>query len=67
VFQRRIKGTHISVEPFHLAACVDSDAFRFNHRKTDDSGRFLAALDGVEGKRLDYRTLIGKNDSETLS
>jgi transposase-like protein len=64
LFKRCIKGTHVSVEPFHLAAYVDSEAFRFNNRETDDSGRFHAALPGAEGKRLTYKALIGKNDAE---
>jgi len=67
LFKRCIKGTHVSVEPFHLAAYVDSEAFRFNNRETDDSGRFIHALSGTPGKRLDYRTLIGKNKLGGLS
>ena len=67
LFKRCIKGTHVSVEPFHLFRYVDSEAYRFNHRKTDDSGRFIDALQGVSGKRLDYRTLISKNDTESVS
>ncbi len=65
LFKRCIKGTHVSIEPFHLAAYVDSEAYRFNNRKTDDSGRFVGVLQGVSGKRLTYRTLIGKDDSES--
>ncbi len=67
IFKRCIKGTHVSVEPFHLAAYVDSEVYRFNNRKTDDAGRFLGVLQGISGKRLDYRTLIGKNETESLS
>jgi transposase-like protein len=69
LFKRCIKGTHISIEPFHLAAYVDSEAYRFNNRKTHDYGRFVSALPGISGKRLDYRTLIGKNipESDTAS
>lgn len=59
LFKRCIKGTHISIEPFHLEAYVDSEAFRFNHRKATDGGRFFAAMPGTEGKRLTYKTLIG--------
>jgi hypothetical protein len=62
LFKRCIKGTHVSIEPFHLAAYVDAEAYRFNNRQTDDGGRFIRALRGVGGKRLDYRTLIGKNN-----
>ncbi len=64
LFKRCIKGTHVSIEPYHLAAYVDSEAYRFNHRETDDFNRFFGALRGISGKRLDYRTLIGKNDME---
>jgi transposase-like protein len=59
LFKRCIKGTHVSVEPFHLEAYVDSEAFRFNHRKTNDLGRFLLAVEGYHGKRLTYKELIG--------
>jgi hypothetical protein len=64
LFKRCIKGTHVSIEPFHLAAYLDSEAYRFNNRKTDDGNRFLGVLGIVSGKRLDYRTLIGKNNLE---
>jgi transposase-like protein len=67
LFKRCIKGTHVSVEPHHLLAYVDSEAYRFNNRKTDDANRFVGVLKNVSGKRLDYRTLIGKNDSVPLS
>lgn len=59
LFKRCIKGTHVSVEPFHLAPYVDSEAFRFNNRDLDDCGRFLAAIKGMEGKRLTYKALTG--------
>lgn len=61
LFKRCIKGTHVSVEPFHLFRYVDAEAFRFNERKDDDGGRFLAAMGGVEGKRLTYKSLIGED------
>jgi transposase-like protein len=64
LFKRCIKGTHVSVEPFHLAPYVDSEAYRFNNRDTNDGGRFIGALKGIPGKRLTYKTLIGANDSE---
>jgi transposase-like protein len=59
LFKRCIKGTHVSIEPFHLAAYVDSEAFRFNHREVRDGDRFRLALKGISGKRLTYKTLIG--------
>jgi transposase-like protein len=59
LFKRCIKGTYISIEPFHLAAYVDSEAFRFNHRELNDGQRFSLALRGMIGKRLTYKALIG--------
>lgn len=59
LFKRCIKGTHVSIEPFHLAAYLDSEAFRFNNRKTNDAGRFATATPGVVGKRLTYKALTG--------
>jgi transposase-like protein len=60
LFKRCIKGTHVSVEPYHLFRYVDSEAFRFNHRETTDGVRFIEVLRGVEGKRLTYKALIGE-------
>ena len=62
LFKRCIKGTHISVEPFHLAAYLDSEAFRFNHRKLKDGDRFQIAVGGYHGKRLTYKALIGASE-----
>jgi transposase-like protein len=39
----------------HLHRYVDEFEFRWNHRKTSDGARMLAAIDGVEGKRLMYK------------
>ena len=39
-----------NVEPFHLFRYVDSEAYRFNNRKTDDSSRFVGALPGRFGQ-----------------
>jgi transposase-like protein len=64
LFKRCLKGTHVSVEPFHLEAYVDSEAFRFNNREVRDAARFFKAVGGAAGKRLTYKTLIGKDDSE---
>jgi transposase-like protein len=60
LFKRCIKGTHVSIEPAHLEAYVDSEAFRFNNREVKDGDRFLLALQGISGKRLTYKSLIGK-------
>jgi transposase-like protein len=64
LFKRCIKGTHVSVEPFHLQAYLDSEIFRFNNRKMTDRGRFVTAMPGVIGKRLTYKALIGAVELE---
>lgn len=57
--KRSLKGTYISVEPFHLGRYVDEQVFRFNERKDSDLGRFRKALGSVSGKRLTYKDLTG--------
>jgi hypothetical protein len=61
LFKRCIKGTHISVEPFHLFRYLDAEAFRFNERKLDDGERFRKVLGQASGKRLTYKGLIGED------
>jgi hypothetical protein len=60
LFKRCIKGTHVSVEPFHLFRYLDAECFRFNNRKENDLGRFLLAVIGISDKRLTYKELTGK-------
>jgi ISXO2-like transposase domain len=67
LFKRCIKGTHISVEPFHLFRYLDAESFRFNNRKVDDGERFLKALGQTKGKRLTYKELIGQQQPGLLS
>jgi transposase-like protein len=67
LFKRCIKGTHVSVDPAHLFRYVDSEAFRFNHRKDNDGGRFRFALGGVQGKRLTYKALTGALEAAPAS
>lgn len=59
LLKRTIKGTYVSVEPFHLGRYLDEQAFRFNERKSFDSDRFATALRGIIGRKLAYRELIG--------
>jgi hypothetical protein len=59
LFKRTLKGTYVSVEPFHLDAYVKEQTFRFNERKDNDSGRFRAVLGAVSGKRITYKELKG--------
>jgi hypothetical protein len=57
-----LKGTHIHVAPFHLFRYPDDQSFRFNERKEDDQGRFVAAVRTVKGRSLPYKKLIGKKE-----
>jgi transposase-like protein len=61
LLKRAIKGTYVSVEPFHLFRYVDEEVFRFNQRRDadGDSGRFLRVLRSVADRRIDYKTLTG--------
>ena len=60
LLKRSIKGTYISVEPFHLFRYLDEQTFRFNTRKGTDADRFVKAAAALTGKRLTYQELIGK-------
>ena len=64
--KRGIRGTYVSVEPFHLFRYLDEQAFRFNERKNTDAGRFLKGILGIIGKRLEYLKLIGQQTSGDL-
>ena len=57
--KRAIKGTYVSVEPFHLFRYLDEEVFRFNQRRDPDGdgGRFLHVLRSVVGKRLTFAEL----------
>ena len=63
LLKRTIKGTYVSVEPFHLFRYLDEQTFRFNERKDEDGdrGRFLTAMAGIVGKRLTWKKLTGDN------
>jgi transposase-like protein len=63
LLKRTIKGTYVSVEPFHLGRYLDEQSFRFNERDDNDLGRFKSLLSSVSGRRLTYGQLIG-NDQE---
>ena len=68
LLKRDLRGTYISVEPFHLFRYLDEQAFRYNHRKDGDGAnisdyqRFKTALGKVTGRRLTYRTLTAKEE-----
>jgi transposase-like protein len=65
LLKRSIKGTYVSVEPFHLFRYLDEQTYRFNTRKLSDGLRFLHAAVGIIGKRLTYAGLTGKEEGQT--
>ena len=65
LLKRALKGTYVSVEPFHLFRYLDEQAYRFNNRKMTDGARFLEAAASVFGKRLTFAALTGKHLPET--
>ncbi len=60
LFKRCVKGTHVSIEPYHLFRYLDAEGFRFNNRKGTDAQRFARLVEGVAGKRVTYNELIGQ-------
>ena len=62
LLKRSIKGTYVSVEPFHMFRYLDEQSFRFNERFGDDADRFMSAMTGITQKRLTYKTLTGKQE-----
>ncbi len=59
LFKRCIRGTYVSVEPFHLFRYLDEEEFRFNSRERTDAERFVEAVKNVTGKHLTYAELTG--------
>jgi transposase-like protein len=58
LLKRTIRGTYVSVDPFHLFRYLDEQAFRFNERGGTDLTRFLALLKDTIGKRIQFSELI---------
>jgi len=63
LLKRMIRGTYVSVEPFHLFRYLDEQSFRFNTRKGTDADRFVKAAAALTGKRLTFDELTGKGTS----
>ncbi|HEU4594582.1 MAG TPA: IS1595 family transposase [Pyrinomonadaceae bacterium] len=64
LLKRSIKGTYVSVEPFHLFRYLDEQSFRFNERKGKDGDRFHKVTGQLAGKHLTYSELTGKAEAE---
>jgi transposase-like protein len=65
LLKRGLKGTYISVEPFHLFRYLDEQTWRYNNRATkknpmNDGDRFQLALSQIAGKRLTFAEVTGK-------
>lgn len=60
LLKRGIKGTYVSVEPFHLFRYLDEQAFRYNKRKLTDAERCSLATSQIFGRRLTFDQLTGK-------
>jgi transposase-like protein len=58
--KRALKGTYISVMPFHLFRYLDEQGFRYNNRKFNDCERFLIVCNQISGRRLTYKKLTGE-------
>lgn len=61
LLKRGLKGTYVSVQPFHLFRYLDEQTFRFNNRRDmKDADRFSEVVSSIVGRRLDYATLIAR-------
>jgi transposase-like protein len=66
LLKRSLKGTYVSVEPFHLFRYLDEQAFRYNNRlPMSDADRFSYLVRKIVGKRLTYAELTGKTEDGT--
>jgi transposase-like protein len=57
LLKRGIHGTFHHVSKKHLLRYCDEFSFRWNHRKSTDGERAIAAMRRIGGKRLTYRNL----------
>jgi hypothetical protein len=64
LLKRGIRGTYVSVEPFHLFRYLDEQVFRYNGRDLTDAERFSTAVSGIVGKRVTFEELTGKTETQ---
>lgn len=68
LLKRGIRGTYISVQPFHLFRYLDEQTFRYNRRNDmKDGDRFELAASQIIGKRWTYAEVTGKVGETTLN
>jgi hypothetical protein len=68
LFKRNLRGTYVSVEPFHMFRYLDEQVFRFNNKgtkenKINDADRFNRAMTQIFNKRLTYTEVTGKDSA----
>ncbi|MGC4084756.1 MAG: IS1595 family transposase [Vicinamibacterales bacterium] len=66
LLKRALKGTYVSVEPFHLFRYLDEQMYRFNNRKVGDFNRFALAAASIVDRRLMWKQLTGQEDGAAL-
>lgn len=62
LLKRSLKGTYVSVEPFHPFRYLDERSFRFNFREGNDQERFIESLALIAERRITYKQLTGKSN-----
>jgi transposase-like protein len=68
LLKRGLKGTYISVEPFHLFRYLDEQVFRYNFRElAHDGERFEHVANSIIGKRLTYTEVTGKDGKTAVN
>ena len=60
LLKRRLHGTYVSIQPFHLFRYLDERVFTFNERDLSDLARFTTVLGRVAGRRVTFAELTGK-------
>jgi transposase-like protein len=60
LLKRNLRGTYVAPRPEHLQRYIEEQVFRFNRRHEADGPRFAEAAKMVDGKRLTYKSLIGR-------
>jgi transposase-like protein len=67
LLKRGIRGTYVSVEPFHMFRYLGEQAFRFNERFGNDGERFEMVMKQIINKRVTYKELTGKTQESPTS
>ena len=64
LLKRALKGTYVSVEPFHLQAYCDEQAFRYNNRKGNDADRFTKVMRCASALMKRDPPMLARSDQE---